>query len=210
MGHSSATKEKVKYTAIFTLDHRHGTIYHHFDSNTRVQLDNLYAFPSDQMVLARLLADRQACIVHAGGLILDGKGLLFIGHSEAGKTTLLKMAPSEGEILCDDRIIIRCWPDGIRIHGTWSHGDLPDVSPASAPLTAVFYLEKTETNQIIPITDKMARLGKLTSFLIRPFATSEWWTKTIDLAFRVSTEIPAYRLQFDKSGEVFDILKKIR
>ena len=33
-----------------------------------------------------------------------------------------------GEPLCDDRNIVRRWPDGFRVHGTWSHGDVPDPS----------------------------------------------------------------------------------
>jgi hypothetical protein len=59
---------------------------------------------------------------HAAGFVMDSKGLLFVGHSDAGKSTMMKMLRSQGEMLCDDRIIVRRWQDGFRIHGTWSHG----------------------------------------------------------------------------------------
>lgn len=70
------------------------------------------------------------------------------------------MLKGEGEILCDDRIIVRRWPDGVKIHGTWSHGDIPDVSNSSAPLRAIFFLEKSQENAIEPI-DKHAVIRML-------------------------------------------------
>ncbi len=54
----------------------------------------------------------------------------------------MKILRNKGEILCDDRIIVRRWPGGFRIHGTWSHGELPDVSTSDAPLRAIMFLEK--------------------------------------------------------------------
>ena len=156
-----------------------------------------------------MLADRQGCYLHASGIVVDGKGLLFVGHSEAGKSTMLKMLRGHGEILCDDRIIVRRWPDGFRIHGTWSHGELPDVSPASAPLAAILFLEKATTNELIPITDTRERLGGVLSHVVKPLATADWWEKTLALAGEIVAEAPAYRLRFDQSGRVVDLLKQL-
>ena len=81
-------------------------------------------------------------------VILNGQGLIFVGHSEAGKSTTAAMlknvgvgaglvpalegdhkgSPLQVEILCDDRNIVRRWEEGWRVHGTWSHGDVPEVS----------------------------------------------------------------------------------
>jgi hypothetical protein len=64
--------------------------------------------------------------VHSAAAIVNGQGLVFVGHSEAGKSTtmeLLKAAGEQGrggareqgsrglqvEILCDDRNVIRKW-----------------------------------------------------------------------------------------------------
>ena len=122
---------------------------------------------------------------------------------------MLKMLREHGEILCDDRIIVRRWPEGFRIHGTWSHGELPDVSPAGAPLRAILFLEKADANELIPITDKRERLGEVLSHVIKPLVTADWWEKTLDLAGKIAAEVPAYRLRFDKSGAVVDLLKQL-
>ena len=195
--------------AIFNKDHSRGTICRHDDSYEKGELGSLTTFPSDQILFARILADRQGCYLHASGIIVDGKGLLFVGHSEAGKTTIMKMLKEYGEILCDDRIILRRWPEGFRIHGTWSHGELPDVSPAGAPLQAILFLEKAGTNELVPITDKTELVGKVLSFVIKPLVTADWWEKTLDLSGKIAAEVPAYRMRFDKSGQIVDLLRNL-
>jgi MoaA/NifB/PqqE/SkfB family radical SAM enzyme len=194
--------------AILSKDHNKMTICCNLEFFRWNNLHSLTTFPSDQILLAQVLANRQACFIHASGFIMDHQGLLFVGHSNAGKSTMLKMLRGYGEILCDDRMIVRRWPDGFRIHGSWSHGELPDVSPASAPLKAIFYLEQASVNELIPITNEKERLGKMLSHVVRPLMTSDWWEKTLELADKITTEVPAYRLRFDLSGDVVDLLKK--
>jgi hypothetical protein len=122
---------------------------------------------------------------------------------------MLKILRGKGEILCDDRIIVRRWTDGFRAHGSWSHGELPDVSPADAPLQAIFFLEKADINELIPITSKMERLSKVLSHVIRPLATADWWDKTLALGEQIADEVPCYRLRFDKSGKVVNLLRQL-
>jgi hypothetical protein len=195
--------------AIFDRQHNQGSIFNRAEYYQNKNLTALSTFISDQIWLARALAERQACYLHSSGIILDGKGLLFVGHSDAGKSTMLKMLRGKGEILCDDRNIIRRWPEGFRVHGTWSHGELPDVSPASAPLQAIFYLEQAPSNELIPIEDKRERLGRMLSHVVKPLVTVDWWEKILDLAGQAAAEVPAYRLRFDKSGRVVDLLQDL-
>lgn len=195
--------------AIFTEDHSRGSIYRKEGFYDVGGLNSLTTFPSDQILLARILPDRQACYLHASGINLDGNGYLFVGHSEAGKSTMMKMLSERGEILCDDRVIVRRWPDGFRIHGTWSHGELPDVSSGEAPLRAIFFLEQAKTNEIIPIVDNQEKLGKVLSHVIKPLVTTDWWEKTLVLAGKIVAEVPIYQLRFDKSGHVVDQLRNL-
>jgi MoaA/NifB/PqqE/SkfB family radical SAM enzyme len=194
---------------IVNEDHSRATIYRNSDIYQRGGLHSLTTFPSDQIVLAQVLAERQGCFFHASGMLVDGKGLLFVGHSEAGKSTMIKMLRGQGEILCDDRIVVRRWPEGFHIHGTWSHGELPDVSPAGGPLGAILFLEKAEANELIPITERRELLAGVLGHVVRPLATAEWWGKTLALAGQIAAEVPVYRLRFDLSGGVVDLLKQL-
>lgn len=192
--------------ASFDIEHRHGDIYHPNDALYRHgDWHALSLFATDQIWLAHALIPRQACYLHSAGMVMDGHGMLFLGHSGAGKSTTLTMLRNHGELLCDDRNVVRRWPEGFRVHGTWSHGDLPDVSPNSAPLRGLFFLEQAPVNAIVPLsrTETMRRLLLL---VIKPAVTASWMERVVTLLEQLCDEVPAYRLQLDKSGAVAGML----
>lgn len=201
---------RVHKVAVFNEDYTRGEIY---SENAmfylRGGLDTLTTFPSDHILITHPLADRQACIMHAAGMAIDGQGLLFAGHSEAGKSTTVTMLKDAGEILCDDRIVVRRWPDGFRIHGTWSHGTVPEISPHSAPLRAIFLIEKSPENRLVRIQERREILRTLPFYTVKSLATPGWWDKTLSLVEAISREVPVYRLKLDKSGQVKEVIKAI-
>ncbi len=219
--------------ATFNADHTRARIYDdRSDIWRKGNLDSLTMFPSDQILIARLLADRQGCILHSAGAILNGAGMLFVGHSDAGKSTLTKLlmdaaaGPNDHsslqvEILCDDRNIVRkCFPPLAtngkgqgggewRVYGTWSHGDVPVISANDAPLRAICFIEKANENTLTPLTDRKEITRCLLECVIRPFVTADWWNKTLDLIKDLGNEAPCYVMRFDKSGEIVIGLKKL-
>jgi hypothetical protein len=73
-----------KMVAVFNHDHNHVTIYNGQIQKERYgkgDLPSLTFFPTDQIVLSRVLAERGGCYLHSAGVILDNKGLLFVGLS---------------------------------------------------------------------------------------------------------------------------------
>lgn len=201
--------------AWFNARHTQGTIY-----SPPCKVDQLYAegweslslFTTDQIWLAPVLADRSAVLLHSGAAIVDGRGLLFVGHSDAGKSTtmtLLKDAGIGAEILCDDRNVVRCWDGGWRVHGTWSHGDVADVSPASAPLAAILFLQQDARNRITPLTDRRQIWRSLLATLIRSAVTADWWHKEMDVLEGIVEDVPCYTMRFDKSGAIVDRLAEL-
>ncbi len=205
----------------FNHDHTRAHIYNDRDETYRKgDLHSLTLFPSDQILVARLLADRQGCYLHSAGAILNGAGLLFVGHSEAGKSTITRLlmdarvkatgrSPRQIDILCDDRNIIRRWDEGWRVYGTWSHGDVPDVSPASAPLRAICFIEKADENALSPLTDRREISRRLLACVIKPFVTAEWWQKTLEVVEQLAREAPCYVMRFDKSGAIVNELASL-
>lgn len=91
------------------------------------------------------------------------------------------------------------------MHGTWLHGDLPDVSPADAPLRALCFIEQAPDNTLIRLTPQEA-VHRLLFRVIKPYACAEWWDKTLTLLGQLSREVPAYRLRLDTSGAVRDLM----
>lgn len=218
--------------AVFNADHTRATIYSPPCYEQLIRTTGWYSlslFPTDQIWLARLLADRNAVLLHSSAVVLNGQGLLFVGHSDAGKSTTVTMlknvgvgaglvpalegdhkgSPLQVEILCDDRNIVRRWDEGWRVHGTWSHGDVADVSSASAPLRAILFLHQDSRNEITPLTDRKGMWNRLLATLIKPMVTAEWWQKELDVLERLVNEVPCYTMDFDKSGAIVAELAKL-
>jgi hypothetical protein len=194
-------------TAVFSKDYRRADIYTPEPiARPEAGLESLTLLPTDQILLAPLLAARGGCLLHAGGVIDREAGLLFAGHSTAGKSTMMRLLRGRAEILCDDRIALRPDGDGFRIYGTWSHGDVPDVSPESARLGAFFLLRKSEHNAVEPIPDRRAFVRHLLELVIKPLPTAGWWAQTLEVVERLAASVRAYELFFDLSGRILGLL----
>jgi len=194
---------------IFNKDYTSTNVYHKNEERF-LKGDNhsLSLTTTDQLFLVPLLADRNGCILHSCGVGMDGKGLLFAGNSGAGKSTIARLLKGKAEILCDDRIIVKKETRGFNIYGTWSHGEVEDISNSSFPLKGIFFLEKSEKNYLLPLKDKKEVMVRLLARLVKSFVTAQWWAKTIPIIIKISDEVPCYSLCFDKSGQVAGLLEE--
>jgi MoaA/NifB/PqqE/SkfB family radical SAM enzyme len=226
---SDPSDPELDRIATFSSDHSHAMIYSPPEVARLICRNgwpSLSLFPTDQIWLAPLLADRHAVLLHSAGVALNGQGMLFVGHSDAGKSTIVTMLKNAKdlaglknlsglncEILCDDRNVIRRWNEGWRIHGTWSHGDVPDVSNSSAPLRAIFFLKQDNYNLLAPLMDRKEIWRRLLATLIKPMVTAEWWRKELDALERLVDETSFYTMHFDKSGtiaaELMNLIKDV-
>jgi hypothetical protein len=167
--------------ATFNADHTRARIYNddvRGDSWRKGDLHSLTMFPSDQILIARLLADRRGCYLHSAA---EGQSLPRARYGGGGE-----------------------W----RVYGTWSHSDVQLVSANDAPLRAICFIEQANENTITPLTDRKEITRRLLACVIKPFVTADWWEKTLDLIGEIGNEAPCYVMRFDQSGEIAGEIKK--
>lgn len=211
--------DKTWCYANFKSDYSSGEIFHPemIGNDIRsIGLMNLSGFPSDSIWLNQVLARRKALMFHSSAGVVNGNGVLFIGRSEAGKTTTIRMLRQASwdlnfnfKLLCDETNIVRHGIDGWRVHGTWSHGEEPEVNSHSALLKGIFVLNQDPNNWVAPITDKADILKYLLTTIFRPLMTKDWWELEINTLSGIIREIPVYEMAFDRSGAIVPLILDI-
>ncbi len=200
-------------TGKFSLDHSFAEIYVNSmrkDDYQNAQFNALTLFNTDQVLFARLLNNRNGLILHANGFDINRRGILLTGKSGAGKSTLSNMLKKKGaNILCDDRMFVKYSQTDFWIHGHWNHGSIPDVSSASAPLKAIFFLEQAKDNEIIKIENKKKISLDLFKSVVKQFLTQDEWDSTFTILEKIIHNIDCYVIKFNLDGDICNKLNKL-
>lgn len=169
-----------------------------------------FAYPLDELILMNFLAQGRGVILHACGLVDQGQGLLFVGVSGAGKSTIGDFwKQAEVLMLSDDRIILRRVEDFFCVYGTPWHGDAGISSPESAPLSRLYFLSKSDHNYVQPLTPPEAAV-RLLVCCFPPFYDQDGMGYTLELLGQVASEIPCYELGFVPDAGVVDFVRGLQ
>lgn len=169
------------------------------------------AYPLDEIMADHFFALNQGVIVHASGLNINGQGILFLGDSGAGKSTIAEFFVNEfGEksILCDDRMIIRKIDGQWMVFGSPWHGTFNKISPNGVPLKAMYFIEqaKEHQNKNVGFAETFERLTRV-SFLcwwLREYSQKQLQTiQSIVMDETIETNV----LYFHKDQSIVDYLR---
>jgi MoaA/NifB/PqqE/SkfB family radical SAM enzyme len=168
---------------------------------------------SDMQILAfsysQILASDSGALFHAAAVVKDRKAYLFFGSSGAGKTTVAALSRSY-KVLGDDVVAVIKNNGAFRVFSTpWNRKDfIYPESGFSAPLAAIFFLEKGERINFTPLTaqDALARvIFYHTHFL---FYTEKPLIKNIfSTCHRIAERIPAYKMEFSREKDFWPELE---
>lgn len=197
--------EPFQIVAEFYSDYHFGEIYHAYrEYYLAGNVHSLTLFNTDQLYITQLLAPRSGLYLHSSGVVINGKGILFVGHSSAGKSTivqkLIRSKIHRLEVLCDDRNILRLTNEGFSIFGTWDHGTIHAISPATSPLNMICFLEKSSENYLTRLKDTKFIRKQLLAHLVSGYTTPLWWDQTLPIINKLVDHIPTYQMSSDKSN----------
>jgi hypothetical protein len=159
-----------------------------------------------RIVHSLILAQRGGFLLHAASAIRNGRAFLFSGVSGAGKTTISSLAPADVILLTDEISYVRHDTEGYTACGTPFAGELARVGKnCSAPLAALYFLEKGRENRIDPISPADAVRSLLRNVLF--FAEDEELVKMLfRTAFEFVERVPVRRLTFFPDARVWDLI----
>src|SRR4029077_16626427 len=135
-----------------------GDFHAEWDPSSRTgwirQTANPYSIDAVLRIIHTLVLARQGgFLAHSASAIRNGKAFLFAGVSEAGKTTISRLAPSDVTLLTDEICYVRRRGDEYTAFGTPFTGELAKLGEnVSAPSSTLYFLAKVKENRIDPIS----------------------------------------------------------
>jgi len=159
-----------------------------------------------RIVHTLVLAKQGGFLLHSASAIRNGKAFLFAGVSEAGKTTISRLAPPDATLLTDEISYVRKHENGYVAYGTPFTGELARLGEnVSAPVGALYLLAKGRENRIDPIPPGEAARSLLANLLF--FAEDEELVQaTFHAAFEFVSRIPVSRLTFFPDARVWELI----
>jgi hypothetical protein len=191
-------------------DLRSGDIYIKSPGVGRHLLPFPLRYPLAQVLMINLLAPSRGVVLHACGIRDRGRGLMFVGTSGAGKSTMAKLwKDQEGvTILSDDRIIVREVDNGFWAYGTPWHGDVKLCSPEGVHIDCIFVLRHGDQHKAASLPAPRV----VSSLLARSFPaywSAEGMTWTLDFLEGLSREVRCYELAFLPDRSIVDFVRNV-
>ncbi len=158
---------------------------------------------------AILYGDTDTFLVHSAGVIRNGKGYLFVGASEKGKSTIAGLS-KDYHVLNDEINLVMLTESGIFIDGTPFNGFFHDKHVGHAPLKAVFLLEHGRRHELSQVSPAES-VKTIMSQIVPPVGLDETMThmtkiKMFDYAEKIEQNIPVTRLSFKRDDGFWNVI----
>lgn len=191
-----------------TQDFRKGDIYLHPNFLPERRRTNPLTARLDELLYMHLLGQGRGVLFHACCVDHNGRGLLFLGHSEAGKSTLARLWKkhcTKARILSDECVIVRYVNGRYYAYGTPWHGTAECALPARIPLTEVYIVEHARTNFLQPL-EGVQQVAEVMTRSFIPYWLRSATELSVSFLSRMLQTIPCQRLGFRPTKGIFDLL----
>ena len=197
----------LQRTLFFPHPLKHADLY--FADNCTRFIDPYFG-PTIELLLMHYLAQEKGVTLHGCGIVLEDKGILFLGESGAGKSTLARMWDQENgvDILSDDRVIVRKQGSQFRVYGTPWHGEATFGSPREAKLERIFFLKHGQKNSLKEMKG-IDPLSHLLTCSFPPLWDSQAMEFILEFFSHLATKVPCQELSFRPEKSVLALVKKI-
>lgn len=192
--------------AIFDMNLQFGYLIIKFSENHIESVPDPF-----KMLIANLVSLYNGVMIHACGIKIEDSGIIFIGDSGSGKSTIAKLwrRKYDNSILSDECIIIRKIKKHFYIFGTPWHSDVREVNNGPVPLRGIFFIKHAKNNTVTPKNSINAVSSLLFSNSHITILDQLEIKHRLQFFDELINEIPCYELGFVPNNEVIKIIRDV-
>lgn len=164
--------------------------------------------PLDRVLVLNLLTRRRGILLHACGIDDGGKGIVFAGPSDAGKTTLARLwhnVPGV-KVLGDEALVLREVGGEVRVYGTPWPGEAGLADPGGVPLHRVFFVQHADRNGVRALGEALVVRKLLAQTVLLPY-DREGSERILDFCISIAEAVPAAELGFVPDDTIADFVR---
>ena len=162
------------------------------------------------------LREQGGLVLHGAAAEVEGQGILCVGVSGTGKSTLARLLDAAGAtVLTDERPVLRQWPApaagrapsaAFRVYGSPWPSSAGFAREAWAPLRRIYFIEHGETDRMTPLSprDAVSRLIHVATIPWQDPILLDPCLATIDALL---TALPCAVLSFRPTPAVVDLIR---
>lgn len=175
-----------------------------------VQWRSLLNIGAGELILRIAILFTGGLVFHSSGLDDNGRGIVFIGHSGAGKSTQVDLWRQEPGVIAmnDDRIAVRAESDGPMCYGTPWGGTADIARNHAARLAALIVLEQAPENSIQPLAPAAAA-SLLTARAFMPYWDQSLMHRALANLNAILAIVPAYLLRCRPEKEIIPLVRSV-
>jgi hypothetical protein len=163
-----------------------------------------------ELILRTAILFNDGLVFHSSGLDDNGKGIVFIGHSGAGKSTQVGLWTREPGVIAmnDDRVAVRLEAGGPMCYGTPWGGTADIARNHAAPLSALIVLEQAPENAIQRLTPAAA-FSLLAARAFLPYWDPALMQRALANLSAILARTPVYRLRCRPEPVVIPLVRSV-
>jgi hypothetical protein len=150
-------------------------------------------------------------IVHSSGVIRDGRGYIYFGPPESGKSTIASLS-RKFTVIHDDMNIVTLDGKSVMIEGVPFNPKLINRTNEKAPLSMICSLHKSDTVKLERgSADEFTRKALAEIFLPMPLFSNDRnsaFNYLLACVKELSQRVPYYRLYFKKDDNFWECIEK--
>jgi hypothetical protein len=166
--------------------------------------------PLDRVLVLNLLTRRRGIMLHACGIDDGGKGIVFAGPSDAGKTTLARLwnkVPGV-RVLGDETLVLREVGREYHVYGTPWPGEAGLADPGGVPLRRVLFVQHADRNGVGALDQPLKVRKLLAQTVLLPY-DREASERIIDFCISIAEAVPVAELGFVPDDMIADFVRGI-